>query len=297
MIRLYSYKNNFGDDLSPYIISKLSGQKVLFNKPFTMINLVIDFLRFVKKALLKAEIDTSLLRYNPFNKVVLGIGSILQESTSNCLVWGSGLASKDINIKGGKFLAVRGPLSQKRLDDLGYKVPSAIGDPALLLPLVYPSKKNKLKKRYNFGIIPHKNDYNDIYAYFKKKELNNYLIIDLVEPNLEKVIDQFLSCDHILSTSLHGLIVAHAYGIPAIWFEKNILLGDGSKFKDYFLSIGIKPYQPNSFNELDFSNADYITELFDKNKKNSLPRFDVKNIQNDLIQAAPFHIQNKFKSI
>jgi hypothetical protein len=51
-----------------------------------------------------------------------------------------------------------------------------------------------------------------------------------------------------LSSSLHGLIVAHAYGIPAVWCDfadrPHAIAGDGTKFHDYFASIGLHDLSP-----------------------------------------------------
>jgi hypothetical protein len=62
--------------------------------------------------------------------------------------------------------------------------------------------------------------------------------IDIQSP-VESVIDQVTSCEIIGSSSLHGLIVGHAFGIPAVWLNFGDLpSGDGSKFDDYFASVG-----------------------------------------------------------
>ncbi|MCL7763386.1 polysaccharide pyruvyl transferase family protein [Polaribacter sp. Z014] len=296
MIRLYNYENNFGDDLSPYIISKLSGEKVVLRKPFSLSRFGLDFLRFFKKLLLKGVADKSLLAYSPFNKVIISIGSILEESTSNSIVWGSGLGSKDIKIKGGEFLAVRGPLSQKRLSELGLKVPEVIGDPAILLPLIYPRKNAIIKKRFKVGVIPHKIDYVDIVSDLQKLNLEDFLVIDLVDPNLEKVMDDFLSCDMILSSSLHGLIVSHSYNIPAVWFQKSPLAGDGSKFVDYFSSVGITPYSYINYEDIDFSNNEVVKEIFNKASDVSLAnKNNISNIQKNLLDVAPFKVKEHYK--
>jgi pyruvyltransferase len=292
MIRLYSYKNNFGDDLSPYIISKLSGEEVVYRKPFSIKRFSFDFLRFIKQLVLKGSFDRSLLSYSPFQSVIISIGSILEEATANSVVWGSGLGSKDIKIKGGEFRAVRGPLSQKRLTELGFNAPDAIGDPAILLPLIYPNNNKGITNIV--GIIPHKSDFKKISTDLLKTDDKNLLIIDLTDPDLEQNIDNFLSCDYILSSSLHGLIVAHAYGIPALWFEEGKLFGDGSKFDDYFLSVGILSYEPLKLKNIGLDLAN-IRNLFNSHSKISMPIKDISVLQDDLIRVAPFNVINKYK--
>lgn len=292
MIRLYSYKNNFGDDLSPYIISRLSGEEVVYRKPFSLSRFSLDFLRFLKKVLQKGVLDKTFLMFSPFNKVIISIGSILEESTPNSIVWGAGLGSRNIKIKGGEFLAVRGPLSQKRLAELGFNPPKVVGDPALLLPVIYPKTNQETKNK--IGIIPHKSDFHIINEFVLKEQNDDLLVIDLVEPDLEKVINDFLSCDYILSSSLHGLIVAHSYDIPAIWFEESKLAGDGSKFIDYFSSVGINPYSPFKLDEFKLD-IESIKVFFNLNTSLSLAKNNISVIQQNLLSVAPFKVKSKYQ--
>ena len=64
-------------------------------------------------------------------------------------------------------------------------------------------------------------------------------LIDIQDP-IETVIDRIASCDCIASSSLHGLIVSHAYGVPAVWIKfRDLPSGDDVKFHDYYLSLGL----------------------------------------------------------
>ena len=288
MVRLYWYRNNFGDELSPYIISKLSGEKVVYRKPYSNSNFIKDILRFVKSLLLKRTINKSILMYSPFHKVLISIGSILEEATNNTIVWGAGIGSRYVNIRGGEFAAVRGPFSQERLKELNFIAPQAIGDPAILLPLIYPVIQQKTAKN-KIGIIPHIVDFNQIKEVFSHTNIRNISIIDLSSCDIEGTIEEITSCNWVLSSSLHGLIVSHAYNIPAIWFVQNDLAGDGVKFADYFRSVNIQEYSPIIITE-DLFSQEGINVLFQKLKNHSLPNLDLKKIQASLLKSAPFNI-------
>ena len=59
------------------------------------------------------------------------------------------------------------------------------------------------------------------------------------------MIRQIAECRFILSSSLHGLIIADSMGIPNLHVEfGDRLLGDGYKFDDYYSAYGLthKPY-------------------------------------------------------
>lgn len=186
------------------------------------------------------------------------VGSIMGEVDARCEVWGTGVLSKDATFpKPAAIHAVRGPMTRAICLAQGYACPEIYGDPALLLPLYYsppltPSKaeiKTKTKP-YKLGILPHFVDYGQVKALLratpghkKKQCLLIDVLIDVsadVSKGVERVIDQIVSCETILSSSLHGIIVAHAYGIPAGWIRfSDKLSGDGIKFLDYYGSQGV----------------------------------------------------------
>jgi hypothetical protein len=172
---------------------------------------------------------------NCFRDYYLITGSIIRRSCKHSIIWGAGLLERNETIKKPKEVrAVRGPVTRQRLLELGYKCPEVYGDPALLLPRFYSPN---LEKKWKIGIIPHYCDYEDIKKRLKAKHAH---VINLLEP-VESVIDQIIQCEWTVSSSLHGIIVSHTYGIPCAWVRfSNKLTGDGSKFLDYYLSVGMK---------------------------------------------------------
>lgn len=291
----YEGAGNFGDELNPYIIERLSGKSVTCSETWsgTKFNAIKSILyrMFVQRKI--KGVFSSYEWNNVFNrKVIFGIGSIISCGNENVIVWGSGIINKEDRIPNSKFLAVRGKYTQGRIEELGMKAPEILGDPAMLLPLIYqPSESEKFK----LGIIPH-------YLHFEAVKKHCYnpqvLIIDLLNP-IEKVISDICSCEMTLSTSLHGIIVSHAYRIPSLWVDLEgvtdvKLAGDNIKFADYFSSVNIKEYQ-----QVHLDNEQELLNMISKLKKNYveflLPEENiVTSIQKRLLEVAPFTVLKKF---
>ena len=167
---------------------------------------------------------------------LLAIGSIFFALRDHDSVWGSGLMNPKHIIfaqkaQEVKYLAVRGPRTHQLLSKAGLECPAVYGDPALLLPNLI---KNDVKKKYQIGIIPHYSHYTELaHRYHGDPAI---IVIDLLLP-LAEIMNKLLACEIILSTSLHGLIVAEAYGIPSLMLiNRQALHGDPFKFHDYFES-------------------------------------------------------------
>lgn len=200
---------NFGDIVTPYLIEKITGKKAVLCSP----NCLRDF--------------------------YLMTGSIIRRAGRHSIVWGTGMMFRQQMIKRPKEVhAVRGPLTRARLLELGYECPEVYGDPALLLPRFYSPAR---KKKYKLGIIPHFIDYKNVTERVADADIH---VINLLAP-VEEVVNEILQCEWTISSSLHGVIVSQTYGIPSHWvkFSTNIA-GDDTKYKDYFLSVGIEPYAP-----------------------------------------------------
>ena len=279
-IKVFWYVGNFGDEISPYIISKISGRIPVCCKPTTR-GAIRDF---VDSLIKRKSLKEALLRVRYIfmdDPVILGIGSIMTLSNKRTIVWGSGFMSNDIVIKEGTFTAVRGRETAKRLQELGLISPIVYGDPALLLPLYY---NPLIQKKQKIGIIPHISEY----TYFYERWSNKYKIINLKTKDVESIIDQIKECEYILSSSLHGIIVSHSYGIPCLWIENKILEKEGFKFKDYFSSVGIVPYR--GFNNIEdiLASEDNIRNLFVENTDKSHINTSLNDIQKNLLSVCPF---------
>ena len=163
----------------------------------------------------------------------ISTGSIARRAVNGTVVLGSGIITKhDKLCPSADWRFVRGPYTRNKLIELGANfVPRVYGDPGLLLPLIAkPSKP-----LHSIGIVPHFTEYHKW-----SKRLKDYFVIDLKTKDPLNVIEQITSCERIISSSLHGIICAHAYGIPAAWIRlSDNLKGDSVKFDDYYAGVGL----------------------------------------------------------
>lgn len=166
----------------------------------------------------------------------LAIGSILSFARQNDIVWGAGINGKLLDAKHYLFTkldirAVRGPLTRQFLQKYcNIFCPEIYGDPALLTPYLFPEFKRKKEPRLPYVIIPH---------YSERHLFENIQPELLVDPTKDwrSIIKKILNSKFVISTSLHGIIVAEAFGIPArlLRVTNNEPL---FKFHDYYLGSG-----------------------------------------------------------
>jgi hypothetical protein len=205
------YPGNFGDAINPYIVEKLSGLPP----------------RRVGKG-----------------RGLLAVGSVVKFATAESTVWGSGTPRMTDRLDpAAKYLAVRGPLTRQLVRDSGGECPEIYGDPSWFLPKLYHPKSPS--RRYRLGLIRHFANEGDIAA---APDVKSISVLRASYDDIEAFVDEIHECEAVISTSLHGLIVCHAYGIPARWCEvtggEQSIPGDGTKFRDYLLSVGVESAEP-----------------------------------------------------
>jgi pyruvyltransferase len=130
-------------------------------------------------------------------------------------------------------LAVRGRLTQDLLTRRGVRCGDVVCDVGFLLPeLLPPSDRTE-----PLGVVPHYVDRGSRFVARLARE--GAVVIDPALPP-EDYVARLTSCERILSSSLHGLILAHAYDTPAAWVRvSGRVYGHGFKFFDYYSSVGV----------------------------------------------------------
>ena len=214
----YSFSSNIGDGMNPlffnHFLSSPTYKKVIW--------------------------DTQYIREKDSGLCIFGAGSILgviPHNASQDIICGSGFIKEDMPVQPPKqILSVRGPLTRKKYLDAGIDCPERYGDLGLLLRYIIPPSTSC--KKYKVGFIPHYID--KTLPIVQQAKDKGWKIIDILQANTpNKFVEELHECEIILSSSLHGIILADSYGIPAYHtILSNNVLGGEFKFRDYYASVG-----------------------------------------------------------
>jgi predicted GH43/DUF377 family glycosyl hydrolase len=214
---------NFGDTASPFIIEKLAG--------------------------------LSVRQPQPGEAKLISIGSLIHKASSNDVIWGTGMKGNAMKLEEGisnlKVFAVRGPLTLDFLKNNGVNVSSVteVFDPACLIPVLFKQKIDKMQPRHNnsngtYRIIPHFRD-----DFTIRKENTRYLPNILsADCDFLDIIQDIINAQLVISSSLHGIILAECLGISACWL-KSPSGEDQLKFRDYY--YGTNRYDIKCFDTID----------------------------------------------
>lgn len=252
----YATCKNFGDALSPRLIENILGVPTEC-APFHRAELVaVGSVLFSGSGLFSEKYPISSMQ---------GIRSRLAQLEGMLVcpelkIWGSGflaprLVKNPMPRRRVALLATRGKLTHEILKSQGVVkkgVRCAYGDPGLLyrdLLSAFPEKK------YDVGLIPHMAD-RVIGRYLEGILVGTGLRVKYihVEDDPLSVLMQVAECERVLSSSLHGCIVADSLGIP----NRQMMvswLGLGCedfmfKFRDYYSAFGREPPAPVTLDEL-----------------------------------------------
>lgn len=177
---------------------------------------------------------------------LVSVGSILEFAIRpGDIVWGSGAMycwTRLAHVEKVKFLSVRGRLTRERILECGGQAPEVYGDPGILLPLMY---RPAVEKTCKTGYVPHFYDYQDMLGWTRGRK--DCQVID-IRLSCREVIERILSCEKVICSSLHAIVIAEAYGIPAEWaVYSSKVVGNGFKFRDYLTGTDREPREPGPF--------------------------------------------------
>ncbi|MCR9134124.1 MAG: polysaccharide pyruvyl transferase family protein [bacterium] len=226
---LLNYRNipNWGDQLNWYLAEKYFFKGIKIRR----------YHEQIPNESLRKKLSTILPYRWVFHENVQLIGSTIGFCNPETIVCGAGLISERMSkFLPKKILAVRGPMTAQLLRKKGLKVPEIYCDPGIFISDVYWPN---IEKEFEYGIIPHYSELESVQKMFANS--TNIRVLS-VHDDIEQFCDKALACKRIVSSSLHGLIVADAYNIPSAWVTFGTkLIGDDFKFQDYFGSLRDKP--------------------------------------------------------
>ena len=246
-----SYPYNLGDTLAlPIINFLLSKKEINIDKPISS------------------------------KKHLFTVGSGGLRSFQDTTIWGTGIMYDglkglwfekywDADHRHLDIRAVRGPLTREVFLKLGHKCPEVYGDPGILMPLIY--KPKSIEKTHEYMIIPQYTTENEVRKYYSDE-----MIISMNTNDYKSVIDKIASCKKVYCSSLHGIILAEAYGVPAV-FYRGVHTNIDFKYKDYYASTG----------RYDVPMANSLAEAFSYEVP-TLP--DLTKLQKGLMEAFPYDL-------
>jgi hypothetical protein len=217
----WSDKPNFGDLIGPYLVERLTGRPV----------------RNCRRDRRVGGLMT--------------VGSILSMlDRPGTAIWGSGLiaplADREVDrlsrCPPAAIRAVRGPLTRDEVQRrLGWEVPAVYGDPGLLLPrfIAAPPRTDAIV------LVPHFSHRHHVAGLEDSPTLS---VVDVAQP-LEAVVARIAAAGVCISSSLHGLAVAQAYGVPWVFMRMRDapLSGSDFEFDDFFATLDLPAAGPATF--------------------------------------------------
>jgi Polysaccharide pyruvyl transferase len=193
---------NFGDRLTPLLLERFAGVRTEWAPPETADVVCVG----------------SILEHLPlgWTGTVAGAGKLAEESR--------------IDLRAARILALRGPLSAR-----GIRGDYVVGDPGLLADELVGTAT----RRHPLGVVPHWSD--SRLAMDPAFKIPGRMLIDPCADPLT-VVRTIGECEAIVASSLHGIVLADAFGIPrqieyCASFEHE---GGMFKFRDHCAAVAVR---------------------------------------------------------
>ncbi|MBJ7281417.1 MAG: hypothetical protein JHD31_06105 [Rhodoluna sp.] len=225
------FPGNFGDWLSPLIVSQYTDNKIFFQSPVKIAS----------------------------KKHMIGLGSIGRFIKPNSVVVGTGISTDELTLaKSATYVSVRGPVTARVVKESGGPTVESFGDPGVLISRIFPvtrsttNGKVALVRHFTHKPIPLVLDSN-------MEELD---IFTSHPDDIKTLVHSLNLYDRVVTSAMHIFITCQSYGIPCalITFEgfADSVHGNGIKYGDYAEGVGLASISPIpvglNLNIIDFDN-------------------------------------------
>ncbi|MCF8529008.1 MAG: polysaccharide pyruvyl transferase family protein [Aquiluna sp.] len=211
------FPGNFGDWLSPLIVSNFTDAKVVLQSPVR---------------------PTS-------KKHLIALGSIGRFIKSSSVVLGTGISTDDLELnRKAQYVSVRGPITARVLRQSGGPEVTAFGDPGLALSRIIPVERGNTNGKVAF--IRH---FSHTSIPMQLPEKMEELSVLLSRQNdIAEFVGKLVQYDSVVTSAMHVMITCQSYGIPCalVTFEgsEENVHGSGIKYEDYALGAGVEVMNP-----------------------------------------------------
>jgi hypothetical protein len=215
------YPGNYGDWLTPFIISHYTENKIIFQN----------------------------LTSRATKKHIVSLGSVGRFIKGNSVVVGTGVSSfkHPLNPK-ADYVSVRGPHTADLLVQSGGPKVETFGDPGVLLSRILPLTRGATNGRV--ALVRH---HTHLQAPVILPNDFDELSVKVSHPDdIVSFIKKLNEYDSVVTSAMHVLITCQSYGIPCALvvfkgFEEYVH-GDGIKYIDYALGADVKEISPTPIN-------------------------------------------------
>lgn len=292
---------NFGDALSPVMVAAMCGQPIV-RRPMKSDNLRLACVGTIGHGFEGGEVHfwgTGMSQWsNPGSKPAIP--------------WTPPADTKLV------VHATRGPLTAARLGEDLTKRAVPYGDPVFLLPRFF---SKPVKQDIELGVILHLSELESraldtgAAPHLKRYEVPESLAGRVVMINtltsistegLEAKIQEIRRCKRIVSTSLHGMVIAECYGIPCLYFSPNMGTGvvslatDGNdrldlRLADLYAGLGRKELIAYSCPRAQATDWEALIAAIDKHWEPITSSFD-DLMESFPVNGSPLVTQNLFEA-
>jgi pyruvyltransferase len=202
-----THVNNFGDLIGPLVVSRV----------------------LVREGIGSSRVAAGRM---------LSVGSIMRMARNGDTIWGTGVNGKSLDGDRAKRLdvrAVRGPRTRSLLLDRGIECPEVYGDPALLIPHLWSDEELGVGRASRGTLVlPNLHDY-------RTARRSPSPVMNPRNRSPWNIIRAIAESTLVVGSSLHGVIIAEAFGIPARFIRSAV--EPEFKYRDYLEGTGRFDYE------------------------------------------------------